>query len=250
MENLKSEFQKVINEKTNNNLELALRCYEPSPWNDKITYEKHYYNGFSGLEGIEAYQSYLEGLYVNYFMSLREQIDKVLFIDIDVLLKFLKTKIDLFNEINDIDCNYCLRQVDYKCFESMIERDEKAVSLSIGAINDYGTMIFFRQMIGVQLYFIERAINELTRIYITYNPLPQSMIITERDIDKDTWDNTLKEENDIIDTFDLARIFNRKEPTIRRWIREGVLNPIDRNRRPQQFRKNDVKKYYLKVKDR
>jgi hypothetical protein len=36
-----------------NNLELELRRYEVSDWNDKITYEKHYYNGFSGMDGTD-----------------------------------------------------------------------------------------------------------------------------------------------------------------------------------------------------
>jgi hypothetical protein len=237
-----------------NNLETALRRYELSPWNDKVTYEKHYYNGFSGLEGVEAYQSYLEGLYVKYFVELREQTDKLVLINIDTMLKFLKTKIDMFNEINDTDCNYCIRWIDYNSFQDLIERnntaDREILEHSQGAVNENGVMKFFRQMTGVQLYFIERAISELTQIYNTYNPQPLPKAITEKEMDKEVWDNTLKGEKDILDTSDLARIFNKKNSTIRRWAREGIFNPIDRYKRPQQFRKDEIKKYYLKIRER
>jgi len=234
-----------------NNLELELRRYELSAWNDKITYEKHYYNGFSGIEGEEAYQRYLQGVYDTYFIELRQKIDSLALSNIDTLLRFLQTKIDLFNEIYDKEYNNSNRWNDYQSFESMIIRDEtvdkQLVQNSQGAKNDYHTMKFFVRMIGTQLYFIDKAINELTQIYNTYCPEPQPQKMTENDIDKEVWNNTLKDEKDILDTFDLARIFNKKESTIRRWAREGVLNPIDKTKRPQQFRKEDVKKDYLRI---
>lgn len=236
------------------NLELELRCYEISEWNDKITYEKHYYNGFSGLEGEEAYQRYLQGLYDTYFFELRQIIDSLALTNIDTLLRFLQTKVNLFNEINDKENNNSLRWIDYGMFKNLIIRDETVdksiIQRSQGARNQYNTMKFFVRMIGVQLYFIDKAINELTQIYNTYNPQPQPQKITDAAIDKDVWENTLKDEKDILDTADLARIFNKDTRTINRWAREGVLNPIDKTKRPQQFKKDDVKRYYLKLKER
>jgi len=237
-----------------NNLEMELRRYEPSQADDKITYEKHYYNDFSGLEGEEAYQRYLQGLYDNYFYELRQKIDTLVFTNIDTALRFLKTKIDLFNEIYDKEYNNSNRWTDYKSFKSMIIRDETVdkpiIQRSQWARNQYNTMKFIVRMIDTQLYYIDKAINELTQIYNTYSPQPQPQIINETDIDKEIWDNTLKDEDEILDTFDLARIFHKKESTIRRWARDGVLNPIDKSKRPRQFRKDDVKKYYLKIKKR
>ena len=63
----------------------------------------------------------------------------------------------------------------------------------------------------VQFYFIEKAINELTQIYNTYNPQPQLQIITENNITKEIWDNTLKDEKDILTVKDLIRIFRLSE---------------------------------------
>ena len=236
------------------NFEMELRRYEPSPADDKITYEKHFYNDFSGMEGEESYQRYLQSLYDAYFYDLRQKIDTLVFTNIDTLLRFLKTKIDLFNEINDKEYKNNTRWIDYESFKRLIIRDETVdrpiIQRSKEARNQYHTMKFFVGMIDTQLYFIEKAINELTQIYNTYSPQPQPQKISERDIDKDIWDNTLKIEKEILDTFDLARIFHKDTRTINRWVRDGVINPIDENKRPHQFRKDEVKKYYLKIKER
>ncbi|MDR0423004.1 MAG: hypothetical protein LBH46_00250 [Rickettsiales bacterium] len=234
-----------------NNLELELRRYEPSTRNDKITYEKHYYNGFSGLEGEEAYQRYLQGLYDTYFIELRQKIDMLALSNIDTLLKFLQTKIDLFNDIHDKEYNNSTRWTDYKCFESMIIRDEtvdkQLVQNSQGAKNDYHTMKFFVRMIGTQLYFIDKAVNELTQIYNTYSPQPQPKQLTREAIEKETWESTLSEYGDLINTFEVAKIFDKDEATIRRWKREGKITPIDETARPMQFMKDEIKRYYLKI---
>lgn len=234
------------------NLEMELRRYELSQANDKITYEKHYYNDFSGMEGEEAYRQYLQRLYDTYFIELRRKIDTLALSSIDTLLKFIQTKIDLFNEIIDRENNNTTRWIDYEMFKGLIIRD-KTIDKSIirksqAARNQYNTMKFFVRMMEVQFYFNDKAINELTEIYNIYSPQPQPQKITENDIDKDSWDNTLKDEKDILETSDLARIFNRDDRTINRWARDGVINPIDKHKRPQQFRKDDVKKYYLKIK--
>ncbi len=234
-----------------NNLELALREYNPSSWNDKITYEKHLYNGFSGLEGAEAYHQHLSGLYDTYFIDLRDKIDALVLKDIDILLKFIQSKIDLFNDINDIESKNNTRWVDLNSFDGYIKRDEtvdrNVIQNSEWARNDYFTMKFFVEMINTQNCFIDKAITELTKLYETYNPTPKSTI-SQNEIDKETWENTLSKYGDLISTFEVAKIFGKDEDTIRRWQREGKFTPIDKNARPMQFRKDEIKQYYLKIK--
>jgi len=229
-----------------NNFELELRRYESSVLNDKINY-----NDFLNLEGEDAYQNYLQGLYDEYFFKIRETIDTLAITNIDVLLRFLQTKLDLFKDIYDKENNNNTRWVDSDFFKDLIKRDESVdkslVENSQGAKNQYKTSIFFAGMISVQFLFIEKAINELTQIFNTYSPKPKPIFITENDIEKEKWDNTLKDEKDILDTNDLARIFGKNTRTINRWVKEGVLEPIDNNKRPHQFKKDDVKKKYLKI---
>ncbi|MDO9629012.1 MAG: hypothetical protein Q7I99_03840 [Acholeplasmataceae bacterium] len=234
-----------------NNFELELRRYELSDLEDKISYEENCYNGFLGYQGVDAYQQYLQGLYDNYFCELREKIDTLAITNTDVLLRFLQTKLDLFNDIYDKENKHNTRWVDFDFFKDLIKRDESVdkslVENSQGAKNQYKTLKFFAGMISVQFLFIEKAINELTQIFNTYSPNPKPISITKNDIEKEKWDNTLKDEKDILNTNDLARIFGKDPRTINRWVKEGVLETIDNNKRPHQFKKDDVKKKYLKV---
>jgi hypothetical protein len=236
-----------------NNLELELRRYELSDLDDKISFEENCYNDFSGYQGVDAYQKYLQGLYDEYFFKIRETIDTLAITNIDVLLRFLQTKLDLFNDIYDKENNNNTRWEDSDFFKDLIKRDESVdkslVENSQGAKNQYKTSKFFAGMISVQFLFIEKAINELTQIFNTYSPNPKPISITKNDIEKEKWDNTLKDEKDILNTNDLARIFGKDTRTINRWVKEGVLDPIDKNKRPHQFKKDDVKKKYLKIKE-
>jgi len=232
---------------------LELQRYELSPSNDKITYDKHCYNGFSGAEGAEAYRHYLSGLYNDYFSDLRKQIDTLALSNIDVLLRFLQTKIDLFNDINDTDGKNCLRWVDYESFKNLIERDETVdkpiLERSPAAKNEYGTMKFFVEMIAIQNYFIQKGIDELTQLYNTYNPQPQPQIITENVIEKEKWENTLTDYPDILTVSHLMNIFKVTRQTIYRWEDEGRIKRIDKGTRPR-FLKSDIKKNYLKIKEK
>lgn len=229
-----------------NNFELELICYKPSDLNDKINY-----NGFLSLEGEEAYHVYLQGLFDNYFCELRVKIDTLAETNTDTLLKFLQTKIDLFNDINDKENINNTRWIDYEFFKDSINRDKTVdrsiVEKSQGAKNQYKTLNFFVGMMNVQFFFIEKAINELTQIYNIYSPKPKPILITEKDIEKEIWENTLKDEKDVLDTKDLARIFSKDTRTINRWVKEGVFSPIDTNKRPHQFNKIDVKSHYLRI---
>lgn len=234
-----------------NNFELELRRYESSVINSQIYNDKLIYNGFSSLEGEDAYQVYLQGLFESYFCELREKIDTLVLTNTDILLKFIQTKLDLFNDIYDKDNNNNTRWFNYESFKYSIIRDETVdssiVEKSQGAKNQYKTSKFLVGMMNIQFNFIEKAINELTQIYNIYSPKPKPILITEKDIEKEKWENTLKDEKDILGTKDLARIFIKDSRTINRWVKEGIFSPIDTNKRPHQFNKIDVKSHYLRI---
>ena len=245
-----------------NNLELELRRYEPSAWNDKITYEKHYYNGFSGMEGEEAYQRHLQGIYNAYFIELRENIDTLaLSNSIDTLLKFLQTKIDLFNDINDKEGNESTRWVDYESFKNQIIRDETVdrdiVQRIQGAKNDYNTMKFFVRMIGTQLYFIEKGIDELNKIYMNYCPsttktnMPQLKPQPNQHYIDEYFEKHFA--NKDITNKEIALMFGITRPTIQDWREKGKLIQIsDEGERPIKYSKEKLIEYLKdgRIKDR
>ena len=231
-----------------NNLEIELKRVERSASDDKISYEKHSYNGFLGIQDYEAYHNHLDSLYYGYFGKLRDNIDNLLINSRDNLLRYLQDKITLFNTIkSDFEIK---NLIDF--WNNYIKSSEKyhseAIKNNIGAKNEYNTAKFFKRMEETQLYFIEKGIDELNQIYNIYNPNSESQKITQEQIDKETWSNTLSEYGEIINTFDLAKIFKRDEATIRRWVKKGAITPIDKNKRPMQFIKDEIKKYYLKMK--
>ena len=234
------------------NLELALSRFEISQANDTVSYENHYCNGFSGAESEEAYCNHLENLYNDYFLSLRNQTDALVLQNLETSLKFLQTKITRFTEIQnefELKSNLDFWESTIKSYESdLIYKSNRNTDYSLlrKIKNQIDTMKFFAAMIKTHNYFIDKALTELTQLYNAYNPQPQKM--TEREIEKSEWDNLLKEENDILQTSDLARIFYKDSRTINRWVKEGKINPIDKFAKPHQFRKDDVKKYYLKMK--
>lgn len=229
------------------NLETELYRVEFSNSNDKIGYEEHSYNGFYGAQDDETYYNHLDKLYIDYFNNVRANIESLLINNRTDLLRYLQDKIILFDSIK---ANF--KEKSYMDWDSYIYSSEKyysdAIKTNIGAKNEYNTAKFFKRMSDTQLLFIEKCITELNQIYNIYDPNSSSQKITQEQIEKDTWDNTLSEYGDIVNTFDLAKIFDKDETTIRRWAREGVLTPIDKKKRPMQFKKDDIKRYYLKIK--
>ena len=236
-----------------NNLELALRRFEISPENDTFSYENHYCNGFSGLESEEAYCRHLENLYNEYFLSLRNKIDTLVLQNLETTLKFLQTKITLFNEIQsefELKSMLDFWENTIKSYETDYNYKSNRnteYSLLRKIKNQIDTMKFFAAMIKTQNYFIDKALIELSQLYNAYSPQLQPQKITEKEIEKTEWDNILTGEKDILETSDLARIFNKDSRTINRWVKEGKINLIDRFAKPHQFRKDDVKKHYLKM---
>ncbi len=233
-----------------NNFELALQRFEISSDNDTISFENHYFNGFSGAEGAEAYSIYLESLHNDYFLNLRTHIDVLVLQNIETALKFMQTKITLFNEIqNEFELKSTLEF--WISNKQVLNEDMKQ------KINEYplyqklkkqrDTVDFFINMIKTQNYFIDKTKIELLKINNIYSPKTQQQTITEQQIDKDNWNNILKDKPDILTTFDLAEFFRKDQRTINRWVKEGVIIPIDKSKRPQQFKKDDVKRYYLKL---
>jgi len=231
-----------------NNLELALRQFEISPENDALPYENHYYNGFSGVES-EVFIQHLDGLYNEYMSNLHSQIDMLVLKDTNTALQFLQTKINLFNKIqSEFESKSMLNVWESirKRLNGDLQRQNIKYPLWRKIKNQRDTVEFVIEMINTQNHFIGKAITELQEIANTYNPQPQQQTITEKQIEKDKWDNALKDYPDIITTFDLEKIFNKDKRTINRWVKEGVITPIDKKKRPHQFRKDDIKMYYLK----
>ena len=231
------------------NLELALREYNPSVGNDKITYEKHYYNGFAGIEGDEAYYKHLETLYNAYFVDFRGKIDNLVMKDANTLRSFLQNKIDLFNNIADDFKN----KNQLGSWKGLIRRDETVdkptLQRSPGARNEYYTMKFFVEMINVQNYFIDKAITELTGIYNNFNPNQQPQTITEEGINKEEWDNALKDYPNDMTTQDVAKAFAKSERTINLWKKQGMITPYHEGH-PDIYTKEEIKKYIFRDKNR
>lgn len=230
-----------------NNLETELRKVEFSTPNDNISYEQHSYNGFTGMQGSESYYIYLDKLYNEYASTLNLNIVNLLTNNKNNLLNYLSDKTSLFNtiKVDFKDKNY----MDWDSYlKSRETYDKNTLKSNTNAKNEYNTVKFFKEITDIQLYFINKIIGELQRIYNSYNPNAEPQRVSPDQIEKETWDNTLSNYGDIINTFDLAKIFGRAETTITRWVREGVITPIDKKKRPMQFKKDDIKKYYLKMK--
>lgn len=231
----------------NNNLELELKRIEYSDSNDKISFEHHSYNRFSGLEDCEVYNKHLDRIYNDYFAHLRINTDNLLINNRADLLKYLQDKTTLFNSIKlSFETKNLLTFWD-NYIKSCEKYFTNNIQNNVGAKNEYYTAQFFKRMSETQLHYIEKAIDELNQIYNIYNPNSEPQKISQEQIDKEIWDNTLSEYGDILNTFDLAKIFNKDEATIRRWARQGIVTPIDKQKRPMQFIKDEIKKYYLKL---
>ena len=238
-----------------NNLELELNRFEASEWNDKITYEEHIYNGFSGIEGSECYNNYLNELYNNYLSNFRQKIDGLLH-DKDVLLAVISDKISLFEGIKD---DYLLKNTMYNHYDDYLQslsRDMNTNNIK-GLSNDYNTLLFFRAMSGTQMYYIEKNIDELKKMYTNYNtstkkgnaPQPQHQE-SKHHIDEyfekhfANKDITNKE---IVLMFDISR------PTISEWEKKGKLIKIsDEGKRPIIYSKEKLIEFLKdgKIKDR
>lgn len=248
------QWQKVLTKriimKSNiNNLVAELKKFEYSKNDDKIGYEQHSYNGFLGMEGSEAYYNHLEELYSKYFDNIRENVENLLFNDKCSLLVYLNDKIILFDSIKS---DYELK--NYMDWDSYIISCEKHYSENIknnpGARNEYQTAKFFKEMSGTQLYFIEKAIDELQQLYSNYNNENNIIEIPEKNLSIKS--NSLSEyvddyflrysDCDTLTNKDLEFIFGKTRPTIDKWKENGKFIEISENgKRPILYSKEVVK---------
>lgn len=232
-----------------NSIEFELRRFELSQSNDKINYEKHSYNGFLGIEGRDAYFKYLEGLYNNYFVDLRMKIDNLIINNNnDLLLKFLKDRINLFNDIkNDFELK---STPDF--WNSYIIRcqtvDAPILQRSQAARNEYGTVKFFIEMIGTQFYFIEKAINDLNLLHNTYDE------VKEKSNRQNTSQKLQQNRASHIDEYfekhfankditnkEIALMFDITRPTIQEWREQGKIIMIsEQGKRPIIYSKEKL----------
>ena len=234
-----------------NNLELALRRFEISQENDTLSYENHYYNDFSGVEG-EGYTYHLEGLYNDYFLSLRTQIDTLVLQDKETARQFIQTKIDLFTEIqNEFELKSTLDSwiSHRKQFDSEMQRISD-YTLWRKIKNQRDTVGFFIEMIGTQKYYIEKAISELTRIFDTYNSVGKHQITTgtktpiqEKQHPIDEYFEKRFADKDITNE-EICQMFGISRQTAQAWRKAGKLIQIsDEGKRPIKYNKAKLIEY-------
>lgn len=233
----------------NVNLVSELMRVEYSDSNDKVGYEDHFYNGFLGIQGSEAYYNHLDRLYNDYFEKLRENVDSLLFGDKSSILIYLNDKIILFNSVKS---NY--NEKNYMDWGAYILSCEKHYSENIrsnqGAKNEYNIAKFFKEMSGTQLYFIEKGINDLQQLFNNYNTETNITDIPKKN--SPAKNNSLSEyindyfsrysDSDTLTNKDLVFIFDITRPTIDEWKTLGKFTEISENgKRPILYSKEDVK---------
>lgn len=231
----------------NNRLELELRRVEFSAPNDKISFEEHTYNSILGSQGVDVYYKHLDDLYTSYFIELRSNIDNLITNKNSQLNNFINSKILLFNEIRD---DYFLKNyLDYNSLINGYQQDIERGNNNPNLKNEYNTVKFYAEMSSIQLSFIEKAINEVEKIYNIYNsekePVKTKVPTSVRDWSISEYvDNyfAVYSDKDTLTNYDLERIFGRTRMTINNWKNEGRLTQIsEEGKRPILYSKEDVK---------
>lgn len=231
----------------NNNLELELRRVEFSTPNDKVSFERHSYNGVWGSQGVDVYYKLLDDLYISYFSELRLNIDNLISNQNNRLNEFINSKILLFNDIRD---DYFLKNyLDYNSLINGYEQDIKRGNNNPNLKNEYSTIKFYAEMSFTQLSFIEKAIDELEKTYTIYNsekePAKTKASTSVRDWSISEYvDNYFAtySDNDTLTNYDLERIFGKTRPTINEWKSQGrFIEVSEKGKRPILYSKEDVK---------
>ncbi len=146
-----------------NNLEIALREFKILvEVNDKkmiITYNNY------KIDEMLEYKQYILGLYNDYFVDLRAKLETLMLNNPTLLLNFVESKITLFNDIKDTKGINNNRWRMYLTAKKKLENEKildnlKSMSESIP--------VLLEKMIKVQLYYINKAINELTNLHSIY----------------------------------------------------------------------------------
>jgi len=150
-----------------NNLEIALREFRILvEVNDKkinITYNDY------KVDEMLDYKQYILNLYNAYFVDLRAKFETLMLNgNTDTLLKFVQSKISLFEEIKDTKG---INNNRYRLYRTA----KKEVDINKHDIENLKTLpLLFDKMIKVQLYYIYRAIKELTELHNIYIPNHQA----------------------------------------------------------------------------
>jgi hypothetical protein len=136
-------------------------------------------------------------------------------------------------------------------YDSLIEAHERSIrggNEIVGIKNDCGTLKFFKEMSGTQFFFIEKGIEELTKIYATYNaPSRQSRIPQpEQQVKKSHIDDYFEKHftDKEITNGDIAKMFGITRPTIQEWREKGKLIQISADKkRPIIYDKEKLIEY-------
>jgi len=229
------------------NFEMALKRFDTSDWNDKIGCEKHYYNGFSGLESEGAYHNHLQSLYDDYVSKINETIENQSFTNPKELSNYLSSKLILFSNIKK---EWDEKTGIFDSWQSTIATNY--YSNSQYARNERDTLQFWRYCVGSQCHFMDKVIEYLTQLSNT--PSIQSQQSTQI-IQKE--DNIVQEHNvesNGVESIVEKTVFTREEACEYLKISDRKLttllsfpnpkiNPITRTCKPYTFHIKELERY-------
>ena len=144
--------------------EKALKRFELSDWNDKVTCEQHYYNGFSFQQGDEAYCVHLQELYSRFIAIVSKKAGKQVSKNSNELNNYLKSKLISFNEIKE---EWNDRQ---HVFDSWIS------NIANGKAKIFG---FWLKCAVLQIFFIDRVLCYMRELCDTHSIQPQRVTQTK-----------------------------------------------------------------------
>lgn len=265
------------------NLEIELSKADCANWTDKIDFSEHHYNGFQASDGVgRLYYRYYRVLFNDYFTDFSKRTLNLTAKDRKILVKDRKLRfIKLKRSFNNRKLNNYTSILKKKRYIIKNVKGGNTVQIQ----NEIKVLEFYIKMMKIQLRFIDKSIvklSEYNSLYIkptTHKPIPASTntALPKKTTDKkspqqiviksptpnppktntayfefnrttqEEWDNTLKDYGDILDTFDLVKIFRKNKQTVNRWKREGKITPIYAGK-PYQYKKDDIKTYLLNLK--
>jgi len=232
--------------------EIALRRFDTSDPNDKIGYEKHYYNDFSGLESEEAYHNHLQSLYDNYVVKINETIEKQSFINPNALSNYIQSKLTMLNNTKK---GWDEKEYIFDTWKSTIETTNKYYFNSQYARNERDTLQFWLNCVGSQYHFMDKIIVYLTQLSNTdiIQPQPSTEINQKEDnvtnenhVESSNAKNIVKEiSKDVLTrkgACEFLQITNRKLTTLLTAI-PPKINPITRTSKPYTFNRKELERY-------
>ncbi len=229
-----------------NKLFIELRRFELSPTDVNVNAEKHSYNGFTGLEGEEAYSQFLRKCFSDFFDKLSDKIANEVVFHKEEVLQYLNMLLLNIHSINDEVLQQVLGCGFDGCIDGM-QNDIKAGNKNICLRNELSCLIFFRNMSQIQLGYIEQTKEKLLALInnFSHRIVPEKKNKEcERDESHDEYMELLVEYGDLLTIADLCEIFEISRVTVNNWEREGKIKRTDVNGRPR-YLKSEIKRILI-----